>query len=137
MTERAELSQVARGLIEERVGSIEALETLMALYLERDRAVSEVELATRSRLRPEMVSAAIAELLAQRLVVREPGADAVRYAPESAELDARVRQLALEYDTHRVELFVFISSGALNRVRRGALHTFSEAFRLRGSKKDG
>lgn len=137
MSDRGELSEGTRRLIDERVRSIEALEALMALHAERTRALSPAELATRSRLPPQTVGSAIEELVAQRLARFDARASTVRYAPESEELDARVAQLAADYESHRVELLVLISSNALNRVRRGALHTFSEAFRLRGSKKDG
>jgi hypothetical protein len=133
----AALGEGTQRLLEEQVRSIEELEVLMALQAERASWLPVQLLASKVRLSLESTRTAVEQLAAKGLVSSDPSGVEVRYAPASAELDARVEQLVLDYTNHRVELLVLISSNAMNRVRKGALHTFSEAFRLRGPKKDG
>lgn len=122
-------------LVVARVRSIEALEVLVLLERARPRAFTDVELAQQLNLAREAVSGAVDELVASGL--SEKHASGVHYAPRDAELERLVAELVSCYAKQRVELLVLISNQALSRVRRGALRTFSEAFRLRGPKKDG
>jgi hypothetical protein len=59
----------------------------------------------------------------------------VRYRASSAELDRSVNALVDAYSNARVEILVFISQNAIGRVRKSALTTFAEAFKLQGPKK--
>jgi hypothetical protein len=129
-----QLPAEVRELIRERIQSIEALEAVLALRERRDRAVPFAELAAALRLSPAAVESAIEELGRVHLV-RAEGALSARYAPESAELDHSVGALVDAYQLFRVETLVFIASNAIGRVRKSALHTFAEAFKLQGKKK--
>lgn len=135
MVERKELPAETRDFVIARVRTIESLETLVALHGERPKALTVAELETRVRLAAESVRTAIEDLVSSGLA--EHDGAGVRYHPRDAQLDRLATALADAYKSHRVELMVLISNQALRRVRKGALDTFSEAFRLRGPKKDG
>ena len=138
MTDEAALPSDVRALVQDRVHSIEQLEALQLLSRERERAFLAPEVATALRLPLDAARSALEELVHAGFVrasVETPLT--FQYAPRDEALAARVDQLVAAYATHRVELLVLISKSAMNRVRTGALRTFSEAFRLRRPKKDG
>jgi hypothetical protein len=128
-----------RNLIRDRIRSIEQLETLLLIRMEPARIWKLKEISDALRCTDSVAESAIATLCRSGLAEPKdsPQGRGHRYAPESAEIDAHVRELADTYQNYRVETLVFISSNAINRVRSQALNTFAEAFRLRGPKKDG
>ena len=130
----AEISAGLRELLSRHVQSIEALEVLVSLHAEGGAAAPAV-LAQKLRLAPEATQAAVEELIQAGLAKAEGAL--VRYHAADPKLDSRVRELAEVYGRQRVDLLVLISTNAMDRVRKGALRTFSEAFRVRGPKKDG
>jgi hypothetical protein len=128
-----------RDLIRDRVHSIEDLETLLLLHAEPVREWSAAEVAEELKILEGAADAALSTL-AQVGLIRDLSLGAAhkyRYEPEDGELAAQVQLLAESYRDYRVETLVMIASHAIGRVRRDALATFAEAFRLRGSKKDG
>jgi DNA-binding IclR family transcriptional regulator len=135
MVERKELPSEVRDFVIARVHTIESLETLVVLYGARPQPLSIAELEARVQLGAESIRTATEELARSGLVQQNHGG--IHYHPRDAQLDRLASALAAAYKSHRVELLVLISNQALHRVRKGALDTFSEAFRLRGPKKDG
>ena len=129
-----EISPALRELLSRHVRSIEALEVLVSLHGEGDQ-VSAAILAQRLRLAPEATQTAVEELIQAGLATAEGAL--VRYHAGDPVLAERVGELVEVYGRQRVDLLVLISTNAMDRVRKGALRTVSEAFRVRGPKKDG
>jgi hypothetical protein len=130
-----DIPALARGLIEQRIHSIEALEVVLALRERGNDKVSVRDLSAKLRISVESTEGALAELVNADLVSRH--GDMARYQPASAELQEAVEALVVTYEHKRVETLVLISKNAIGRVRNDALKTFAEAFRVRGRKDDG
>jgi hypothetical protein len=130
-----DIPALARGLIEQRIHSIEALEVVLALREHAGMTMSVRDLSAKLRISPASTEGALAELCNAGLA--ECHGDSARYKPASAELGEAVESLVIAYEHKRVETLVLISKNAIGRVRNGALRTFAEAFRLRGRNDDG
>jgi hypothetical protein len=128
------LPPLASELIRERIHTIEGLEVVLALRAQGTHALELSALASSLRITEAAVNTAIDDLVRVRLVVRMPEQRA-RYSPESEGVDRAMTAVAETYQTQRVETLVLIANLAIGRVRSSALHTFAEAFRLRGPKK--
>jgi predicted transcriptional regulator len=127
-----------RRFLTDRVRSIEALEALILLKREPSRSWSERELADALGIAVELVHERVAELASEQLV--SVGAETpatYRFHAADPALDRLVAQLATVYSTQRVDVLVYMATSAMDRVRSSALHTFSEAFRVHGPKKNG
>lgn len=137
--ESSSIPAAVRDLIQARVHSIEELETLLLLHGEPVREWSGSEVAAALKVPEAAAEAALDTLAALELLeALSLGASRrYRYAPRTEELAAQVQGLAESYRDFRVETLVLIASQAITRVRKDALATFAEAFRLRGPKKDG
>jgi hypothetical protein len=129
-----QLPLAVRELIRERVRSIEALEVVVSLREVRGHTTTLAELAAKLRISTSATAAAVEELSNAGLV-RIEADGSVLYDAGSPELDRSVAELVDCYSHLRVETLVFISSNAIGRVRKSALHTFAEAFKLQGRKK--
>ena len=138
MTDAGELPPEVRNLLSQQVRSIEELEALLRVRAEPTRSWSAAEVGTAVGVGADAAREALEELAANGLIAASNASPLTfHYAPREPKLAAVVDLLAEAYATHRVEVLVLISKSAMSRVRRGALRTFSEAFRLRGPKKDG
>jgi DNA-binding transcriptional ArsR family regulator len=125
-----------RELILDRLKSIEELEVLLLIRTDAPRAWTTEQLASTLKLPAASVEAALSALSANRLVTAQPDGTH-QYDAADAKTRLSVEMLAQVYAGSRVEILVFIATNAINRVRKGALQTFSEAFRLKGRKDDG
>ncbi len=130
-----DIPALARGLIEQRLHSIEALEVVLALRERAGQTVAVRDLSAKLRISAASVESALTELCNASLATCH--GDAARYQPGSPELGDAVEALVVAYEHKRVEVLVLISKNAIGRVRNGALKTFAEAFRVRGRKDDG
>jgi hypothetical protein len=128
-----------RELISRSVHSIEALEVLLVLRGPVMRSWTAQQLATELRLPEAALATALQALVASELALQlDDGAPLqYQYRLQVPEAEEAVERLAKIYAQNRVEVLMLISSNAIDRVRKGALRTFSDAFRLRGRKKDG
>ena len=129
-----ELPTEVRELIRERINSIESLEVVVALCEAQGNTADLDELSVQLRLPPASIRTAVEELQSAGLAVLE-GEQRARYQASSPELERSVRALVDCYASFRVEMLVFISQNAIGRVRKNALSTFAEAFKLQGRKK--
>lgn len=132
MTSPNPLSRSVEELIERRIHSIEELESILLLRSEPGRIWSSLDVSNSLRITEVSAQAALQELVRSDLA--HPRGDDYQYA---SEYEDEVGALATAYTQYRVEILVLISTQAMNRVRDGALRTFSEAFLLGGRKKDG
>lgn len=131
MTQPVFISEPVKQLLREKVRSIEQLETLLCLVEQPVSTFTARDVAEALHISPAAAHAALEALVRNGLA---RGGSAYEYSPEDEATAAAVEALAKEYKVSRVEVLVFIAQGALNRVRDEALHTFSEAFRLRPKK---
>lgn len=139
LTDPGAIPEQVRDLISRSLHSIEALEVLLVLRGPVVRTWTAAQLASELRLPESAVLAALEALIVRHLALQTSDAPPLQYqyrlqAPEAEET---VVELAAIYAHNRVEVLMQISSNAIERVRRGALRTFSDAFRLPGRKKDG
>lgn len=122
-------------LIDERLHSFEALETLIVLRAE-PRTWRPSELTQRLGLERDLVSSAVEELVRGGFVVQD--ADGCwRYAPTDAPTAAAVNALVREYPTARLEILRRLNDNAMERIRSSAATAFADAFRVRRGRRDG
>jgi hypothetical protein len=139
LTESGAIPESVRELISRSVQSIEALEVLLVLRGPVMRSWTAAQLASELRLPEGVLVSALQALVVSELALQVDDSRPLRYqyrlqVPEAEEA---VEDLAEIYAQNRVEVLMLISSNAIDRVRKGALRTFSDAFRLRGRKNDG
>jgi hypothetical protein len=136
--EQSQLPEAVQRLILERLHSVEELEALLLVHSDAARAWTVKDVSTALRINVTMANSALASLAARQLcVTMQDPEPAVKLDQRDPALIAAVAELAQSYEQQRVEILVFISRAAITRVRNGALHTFAEAFRISGRKKDG
>jgi hypothetical protein len=119
------------------VDSFEQLETLLAFGRQPERARRVEELAGQLGISSEAAGEALGALCDRGFLIRSGTPPEFRYAPQRAELGEAVLDLASAYETHRLEIVRIMSANAVERLRRGALNAFADAFLLRKPKKDG
>jgi hypothetical protein len=139
LTESGAIPESVRELISRSVHSIEELEVLLVLRGPVMRSWTAAQLASELRLPEGVLLTALQALVVSELALQLDDSPPLQYqyrlqVPEAEEA---VEDLAEIYAQNRVEVLMLISSNAIERVRKGALRTFSDAFRLRGRKKDG
>jgi hypothetical protein len=139
VTESGAIPESVRELISRAVQSIEELEVLLVLRGPVMRSWTAAQLASELRLPEGVLVTALQALVVSELALQVNDSTPLQYqyrlqVPEAEEA---VEDLAEIYAQNRVEVLMLISSNAIDRVRKGALRTFSDAFRLRGRKKDG
>lgn len=128
-----------RELISRSIHSIEALEVLLVLRGTVVRTWTAAQLASELRLPESAVVTALQALVLSQLALQASDESPLpyQYRLQQPEAEETVDELAKTYARNRVEVLMQISSNAIDRVRKGALKTFSDAFRLTGRKKDG
>jgi DNA-binding transcriptional ArsR family regulator len=137
MPEETSISARVRALILDRVRSIEALELLMQLHAAPERSYAFDALSRQLKLPESDLARAAADLSGSGLTSLAEDGRSVAYSPESDADRELVNELEGAYRAARIELIILISQNAIGRVRNEALKTFSEAFRLKGPKKNG
>lgn len=139
MTEGAEISTRVKELLTASIHSLEELEVLLTLRGAVMRSWTATQLARELRLPEAMVVTALQALVLNKLALQvgEQSPLQYQYRLQEAEAEETVAELGETYRQLRLEVIMQISTNAINRVRQGALRTFSDAFRLPGGKKDG
>lgn len=131
-----QLSPAAQRFLLEFVHTYDELEVILLLFAQRPQPATCRELATRLNLSSEVVRTACSDLVGRGVLSQsqEPSRD-VSY-PQPSGFDSEVDELGRSYAESRVPIVQAMSQNALARVKKSALHTFAEAFRLR-RPKDG
>jgi predicted MarR family transcription regulator len=111
-------------MVEYSFGSVWALELLLLLYRDRDRAWAHADLVRELRSSDVVVRDSMRRLMASGLIVVE--GDAARYRPATQEQDDLVEQLAAEYSAKPATIRRMIVQGATDKLR-----SFSDAFKLK------
>lgn len=130
------IPQRVQELLIEKVRSIEELEILLWFRL-NPAPCSAAAIARELKLATVTTADALYRLVNNQMLDVQVGADGTGQFAPSARAVVVVDELARTYQDFRVETLVLISGNAIRRVRHGALKTFSEAFRIRGDKKNG
>ncbi len=136
MDDETQIPPRVRELLVEKVRSIEELEILL-WFRSNPAPCSAAQLASELKLQATTTADALLRLLGNQMVDAQAAPDGTGLFIPAEEAAPVVDELARTYESFRVEMLVLISGNAIRRVRHGALKTFSEAFRLRGDKKNG
>ena len=111
-------------MVEYSFGSIWALELLLLLHRNPDRAWRPDDLVRELRSSDVVVAESIDRLVASGLVLVD--GNVVRYSPFSPEQDVLVRQLDEEYRTKPAAIRRLIVQGPAEKLK-----SFSDAFKLK------
>ena len=132
----SDVPEDVRALLREQVTSFEQLEVLLLLCHHAEREWSAKAIAGQTNIPEEIVWDALSKLQSSHLVELEKRMpeSVARYAPISATLRAAVDLLAQAYQEQRAAIMSIMSTNAIERVRSGAIRTFSDAFVIK--KKD-
>lgn len=130
------IPQRVQDLLIEKVRSIEELEILLWFRL-NPAPCSAATISRELKLATASTADALYRLVNNQMLDVQMAADGTGQFAPSAQAVVIVDELARTYQDFRVETLVLISGNAIRRVRHGALKTFSEAFRIRGDKKNG
>jgi DNA-binding Lrp family transcriptional regulator len=134
-----EIAHDIRAFMLAYVSSYEQLELLLLLRREAPAAWPLARVAEALAI-PHASAAVSLEELARRGLLRGEGCRgdaAYCFDPADASTTDLVARLARAYDERRVAVIDLMSTNAIDRIRKSALRTFAEAFRVRGPKKDG
>jgi hypothetical protein len=128
-----------RQILLDHFGDLEELEILACLHSAELRAGATVsQLVGASRLPESSLQPALDALVARGLVEHSPGSPGVyRFSPPDEETRTQVGRVIAEYRADPLKAIKIMASNAIERVRSAALHTFSEAFRVKRAKSDG
>ena len=120
----------------DNIESYEELEVI--LYLSDHEMALDAETLARELRVPTAATRAALEALNQRGLVRCTTASggSFRYIPRSSEVDELVKALLAEYRRDRMQIIDLMTQNAIFRLRRAAIKTFADCFRLGRSKKD-
>lgn len=111
--------------IERTINSVEQLEVLLFLMSNPGRQWTAQEISEKTRLPAASIASKLDQLVKAELVAKE--GDAVRYAPSSSALEARVAQaLDKAYQERRDTVIQLIYSRPLDHIR-----IFADAFRIK------
>lgn len=137
MSGASDLTEDVRALLHEHIESYEQLETLLLLRRERYEEWTGEGLASRLRVRAELIDTALAGLEAGGLIqaIRASPTQFV-YRPASPGLDAAVGRLERAYAERPILVIQLMSANAIERLRTAALHTFADAFVLKRKDRD-
>lgn len=115
--------------IADHIESAEQLDALVLLHTQRDRAWTAEALSQAIYTVPQSAARTLERLAELGFAASDGAPDpAYRYAPTSAEADARVSEVARTYRTNRVEVVKLVFAARVDPVR-----SFADAFRI---KKD-
>ncbi|WP_242345286.1 hypothetical protein [Anaeromyxobacter terrae] len=120
------------------VDSYEQLEVLLLLRREAAGPFTAARVAEALRLPLASAERSLDELAGRGLLSATGRSErSYRYAPADPATADVVGRLARAYAERRVAVIDLMSANAMSRIRRSALRTFAEAFRLRGAKRSG
>jgi len=121
----------------ERIHSIEQLEVVLLLHRTVDESWTVERIAQALRIAESNAASALGHLTSRGLLERDeqlgPG---FRYAPARQELAQSVGELVELYPTARVEIVMWISRCAMDRIRTAHVRAFAQAFLLKPPKGD-
>jgi hypothetical protein len=101
-------------------------------------AVPETALLEAMPFPPDTTTGALERLVLRRLVSRTADKPSlICYVPPDAEFREMLRGAIDEYRANPVQFMALMTAISLERVRRAALTTFAECFRLGGPKSNG
>lgn len=130
------LSPALRKLIDTQVESFEKLELLMLLRRTPSQRLTTGEVALALDLGSDEVRAIVTALSAGGLVARAADG-AISLAPQNAEAQAVMDELAGVYEEDKIVLVKAIAETAMDRLRNLAGRAFADAFVIRKGKKGG
>jgi hypothetical protein len=123
----SDLPPDVRQFIADYIASVADLEVLLLLRGAADREWSAAEVGKMLYTMPEMSSAQLVRLHAQKLLeAAESSEPRYRYAPGTPELARTIDQVAKLYSERRVSMITAIYNRPIDKVQ-----TFADAFRLR------
>lgn len=128
----SDISKDVRTLIRERLVSMDHIEVLMRLKDADPEVQTPVQLERSTRLGPQTVSRALADLVHAGLAEQEPASNTYRYAPRAARDRAAVDEVAVLYHQRPVTLVKLVYEQPPTAVK-----SFADAFRLRDDREDG
>jgi hypothetical protein len=108
----------------QHIDSVEQLEILLLLRMDRSRTWTPSELATEMRTTEGSAATRLTKLLAHGLVSRT--GDAYRFAPADAAVEASVAAVATTYVSRR-----YVVIQAIFEPRASTLQAFADAFKIR------
>ncbi len=118
------------------VDSYEQLEILLLLHRERASPWTAAQVAGALKISLAAAASSLDELEGRRLLSATGGSErSHRYAPADPGSADVVDRLARAYEERRVAVIDLMSANAMSRIRRSALRTFAEAFRVKWTKK--
>jgi predicted transcriptional regulator len=125
--------------LRDNFATYEHLQVLEELSRDRSIAWREGDIATKLRLEPALVRAALTSLRASGLVASrsETRGQHFVYSPVTADLDQVVTRLFETYRHQPIEIIKLMSANAIERVRTAALRAFADAFVFRKDKGNG
>ncbi len=120
----------------EYVQTYDQLEVLLLLYRRAGESLSYEGIADEVNLASDIAAVALDTLVQIEVLERAPGSPAQYRYPARSSFEAEVSELSRAYADGRIAIVQLMSQNALERLKKSALLTFAEAFRLRG-RKDG
>jgi hypothetical protein len=128
----AEVPDDVRKLLADRISGFEALEVLLLLCGEPDRAWTPTEAADALRLPGNMIAPAMDDLHACALIAPDGERRGFyRFKPATPELRAACNALCAVYAEDRMRIVMLMSRLAFERIRRSTARVFADAFRIR------
>jgi hypothetical protein len=130
----AQVSELIRACIH----SLEELEVLLLLRSGGARGWSASQIASELQIVEPLALDALRALMEHELAGRvgTTTPPQFRYLAQDPERERAIEELARTCTHNRIPVLMRISSNAIERVRKGALRTFSDAFRGPGRKLD-
>ena len=118
------------------VRTYEQLETLVLLAAHTDRTWTAHDVAEALKIPLDAVQEGL-RALAGELVLQATAESPLTYGIADPDVLRLVHSLAQIYEDNRLLVMQLMNENALERMRTDALRAFSNAFVIRGRKKDG
>jgi hypothetical protein len=131
-----QLSPAAQRFLFDYVHTYDELEVLLLVSAQREQLLAVRELAARLNLSGEAVQTACEQLVTRGVLAWSDAAAVLIAYPTPNAFGSEIEELRQNYADSRVPIVQAMSQNALTRVKKSALVTFAEAFRLR-RPKDG
>ena len=134
----SDLSEALQTFLRDSISSYEELEALLLLVTSRHRSWTDDELAETLKVQVDRIEPgldALASIEGLLAVDNHEGQRRFQYAPKNEQLRQVVEELATAYVEQRLRIMQLMSTNALDRVRRVAIHGLANAFRVHRPKK--
>lgn len=132
----ADIPPSLRQFLMDVVHTYDELEILLLLYSRRPQADTAQGVAETLSFTPDAAGMALDHLTERGVLVRSATTPAEFHFPAGSAFEATTAELRRSYAESRIAIVQLMSQNALDRLKKSALLTFAEAFRLRG-RKDG